>query len=145
MTDVEPSPEEILSRLVRYRDALGTDTVEPVRTATVTPLPAPVAPRPVAPRPVAVAPADPASRFTTDPSVHHAALNAVEATLFGQVLATIAGALGILLFERFATNVAVIAVAAMTAIGVAAASRRVPLSLWWTTGAVIGGMLGRWS
>jgi len=124
---VDESPEEILARLVRHRDALAR------------------VPRPAPFRPVAVVPEHVAPVVWFPKGRTRWPLSAVESTLIGQILATVAGALGILAFERFATNIAVLVVAAMTAVGVLAAARRIPLSLWWTLGAVIGGTLGHWS
>jgi len=124
---VEESAEQILARLIRYRDSL------------------PRPPRPLLEgRPGLVAPPAPVRRYPARPRWRPAA-GSVAATFFGQLLAVLACTLAVLSFERFDASTALGVVLAATAIGVIASARRIPLALWWTVGVVIGGALGRWS
>ncbi len=50
-----------------------------------------------------------------------------------------------LAFVRFDAVTAFAVVGVMVVLGLIAAARRVPVALWWTVGAVLGGLLGRWS
>jgi hypothetical protein len=159
---VQDSPEEILDRLIRYRDSQNGHS---------SPL---VAGSPVAGSPAVATPPAPSLRLRTPGPDARAAewgalqelgrqetearawhherdsrwrqtRNAVPATVFGQFLAVLACTLAVVAFEQLATTVALEVVGAAAAIGLIAATRRVPLALWWTFGVVLGGVLGRWS
>jgi hypothetical protein len=71
--------------------------------------------------------------------------SAVLVTLFGLFLAALAAAVAILAYEHASSGVALVVVGVMTAGGLVAAARRIPTAMWWTIGAVIGGVLGHWS
>ena len=78
-------------------------------------------------------------------SEHATTLGTLQATLFGHLFAVLGCALAVLAFERLDSNVAFGVVIAVTAAGVVAVARRVPLAVWLTLGVVVGGVLGRWS
>lgn len=161
---VQDSPEEILARLIRYRDSLnGHSSHTPAGLAAVgspavgsprapslrlrTPGPDARAAERGAGRPETegvVTPAEREWRHSRDTRWRQTR-DAVPATVFGQFLAVLACTLAVVAFERFATTVALEVVAAAAAVGLLAAARRIPLALWWTFGVVLGGVLGRWS
>jgi hypothetical protein len=159
---VEESPEQVLARLERYRDSLlrGTSGGAPfngatsARTATLPPTPhlrlrtagpeARAAAWSAARQAEAVATPERKWDYSPD-SKWRQTRNAVPATVFGQFLAVVACTLAVVAFERFDATVAIELVAAGAVVGVLAATRRVPLALWWTFGIVLGGVLGRWS
>jgi hypothetical protein len=150
--NVEDSPEEILARLVRYRDSLNREASSPVvyaprktvlrlRTAGreeigrggTSTLGTELLPAPVrAPKDAA----EPSWRRTR---------SAVAGTVLGQFLAVLGCAVVVVAFEQLETTIAVGLLVAAAAAGLIAAWRRIPLALWWTAGVVIGGVLGRWS
>jgi hypothetical protein len=72
-------------------------------------------------------------------------LGILRATLFGHLLAVLGCAFAVLAFERLDRDVALGIVIAVTAAGVVAVVRRVPLAVWLTLGIAVGGILGRWS
>jgi hypothetical protein len=117
--NVEESPEQILARLVRYRDSLNHAPEFPAAPARVW------------------SHAGAARRAWTR--------STVPATIVGQLLAVIACALAVRAFEQFDHTVALEIVGGTAAVGLIAALRRVPLALWLTVGVVVGGVLGRWS
>lgn len=158
---MQESPEQILARLVRYRDSLnleprdggmsnGTATLPPSPSLRLrTPGPDARAAAWVAARQAEAETAGAAGterewRYSPD-SIWRQTRNAVPATVFGQFLAVLACTLSVVAFERFDTTVALELVAAGAVVGVLAAARRIPLALWWTFGVVLGGVLGRWS
>jgi hypothetical protein len=167
---VEETPEQVLARLVRYRDSLNREASNGAAsngaaskggdaggTATATAPPSPVLRlRTAAPdsRSAALAgasrPATEVGRpdrewsYSSESKWHHTR-NAVPATVFGQFLAVLACTLVVVAFERFASTIALEIAAAAAVVGLIAAVRRVPLALWWTFGVVLGGVLGRLS
>jgi hypothetical protein len=168
--NVEETPEQVLARLVRYRDSLHPDALNrdgspngapASRVMSVGTAPRPPAPalRARTPGPDARAAAKVAEREAEAEAV--GALerewrysseskwgqirSAVPATVFGQFLAVLTCTLTLVAFEQFDATVAIALVAAGAAVGVLAAVRRIPLALWWTFGIVLGGVLGRWS
>ena len=127
--NVEESPEEVLARLIRYRDSL--------HRAPSAPWAGEVAPGSGSASTRVWNHVDAARRYWTRSSV--------PATLAGQFLAVVACALAVGAFEQFDRTVAVELVGGAAAVGLVAASRRVPLALWLTLGVVVGGLLGLWS
>jgi len=128
---VEESPEQVLERLIRYRDSLQQAPRAPWGGADATgseftPAPARVWTR-----------AATARSYWTHSSV--------PATLVGQLLAVVACALAVRAFEQFDRTLALEIVGGTAIVGVIAALRRVPLAVWLTLGVVVGGVLGRWS
>ena len=126
---MEESPEQVLARLVRYRDSLQQGPRAPWDGGAATG--AELAPA------RAWRHAGAARGYWTRSSV--------PATLLGQLLAVVACALAVRAFEQFDRTVALEIVGGAAAVGLIAALRRVPLALWLTIGVVIGGLLGRWS
>jgi len=131
---VEESPEQILARLVRYRDSLnrtpGSRVV--VRDAGDS---------------VAAEPAPPSSRawrYSPGPELGMT-LRTVRTTLVGHLLAVLGCTFAVLAFEHATLRIAEGVVVVAAAVGLIALARRVPLAVWWTLGVVIGGALGRWS
>jgi hypothetical protein len=165
---VDESPEQVLARLARHRDAVFQSRGLPVSTdprpssfvsrqqathraapTTTTRSPSPAA---AAAAPVAVWDSDAAaSSEFIPPGIHRAgsgwrlSQSAVLVTIFGLLLAATAAAVAVLAFERLSTGVALGIVGIMGVGGLVAATRRVPTAMWWTIGALIGGALGRWS
>jgi len=129
---VEESPEQVLARLIRYRDSLQHAPHTPWMTGTATQ----------------------ESEFTPARARGWGRVRAlrgswtqstVPATLVGQLLAVVACALAVRAFEQFDRTVALEIVGGAAVVGLIAALRRVPLALWLTVGVVVGGVLGRWS
>ena len=160
---VDDSPEQILARLVRHRDSLQRAALaqpevkamphaagvgsqgaltRPASSAAPGPSWGAIAP-PV--RPVAV-PA-PGWQYATTRRRRSEWLSrsAVWTTLSGQLLATLGCVLAVVIVEQLGTTVGFGIVVAMAVLGALGAARRIPLSVWWTVGVVVGGALGRWS
>jgi hypothetical protein len=154
MRTVEESPEQVLARLVRYRDSLNRPSRSPIGGA---PRPPVHGRRPtVAGSPVVVlgagdrvgSEAVPASprvwRYSRGRELGMS-LSTVRATLVGHLVAVIGCAFAVIAFERASSAIAVAVVVVAIASGLTALARRVPLAIWWTLGVVIGAALGRWS
>jgi hypothetical protein len=129
--NVEESPEQVLARLVRYRDSLhqaprGSWGGEVATGTGLVPAPARV-------------------RRGVGPARGYWTHSSVPATLVGQLLAVVACALAVRAFEQFDRTTAIEVVGGTAFVGLVAAMRRVPLALWLTLGVVVGGVLGRWS
>jgi hypothetical protein len=148
--NVEESPEQVLARLVRYRDSLN-------RTPGSLPRALNHSSRSTAPgSPVVVWGAGDRAGGETVPAPSRVwrysrgrelvmTLSTVRATLVGHLVAVLGCTFAVIAFERTSSSVAVGVVIVATAVGLTALARRVPLAVWWTLGVVIGGALGRWS
>ena len=152
---MEDSPEQVLARLARHRDSLAAANRLPGMTARPRAVNPPAAPAPVV-TPVVPPEVTPAvdRRAATEfipPSPYETAggwrpsHSPVLMTLLGLLSAVGACALAVLAFERFDTAGAIAVAGAMALLGSIGAALRVPGALWWTIGAVIGGVLGRLS
>ena len=166
---VDESPEQVLARLARHRDSIyrarGISIqgegrgpgLGPTRTAprsgalSVGSSPALPVSRALAP-PIGAwgSPQPTPTEFV--PSGSHVSergwqltQSAVLVTILGLLLAVVASAVAVLSFEELSSTAALVVVAVMVLAGLAATARRVPAALWFTMGAAIGGVLGRWS
>jgi hypothetical protein len=164
---VEESPEQVLARLARHRDAVFRARGLPVPGPNAPPAPPRGASgtvtrpsRAVATAGPAVAAAPPVGAWGStrptpteflppglrgDDGGWSLGQSAVLVTIFGLVLAVVSSAAAVLAFEELSSTVAFAIVGVMVLAGLVATAKRVPTALWFTVGAAVGGILGRWS
>lgn len=154
---MEESPEQVLARLARHRDAVFRARGLPVprdRSGTsaglITPTPA-ASREEVAPRVGAWLSSGPTPTEFIPPGLHgpdvgwSLSQSAVLVTILGLLLAVVSAAVAVFAFERLSSSTAFVIVGIMVLAGLGATAKRVPTALWFTVGAAIGGILGRWS
>ena len=139
---MEETPEQVLARLARHRDSLLKGSRSPLHASI------PLSPTHAAYRyksrqvlddhlPAPLEPEWTGDRWQTS--------GGLSAAVAGPVVEMVACGLTVFAFVELHEPVAVAAAVVMGLAGVVAASRRVPLSLWWTIGVVLGAALVRLS